>query len=89
MALSNSERQARYRWRKRAEALDRIRCYEAMRKKALDWVKAIDSGQRHYTAIGSAPMRDCTDELREEQCREAQMFESFIELWRKDADQSV
>lgn len=88
MVLSNAERQARFRARKRQDALDRIARYERDREQALDWVRRIDSGWRHYCAEGSAPLRDYTNELRAEKVREAALYEEFIALWRRDAEAS-
>lgn len=85
MVLSNAERQARYRARRREDALECISRYEASRAKALAWIARIDGGVRHYEAEGNAPWRDCTDELREEQVRHVEMFTRLIEMYRRDA----
>ncbi len=85
MGLSNAERQARLRARRKAEALQRISQCERLRDQALVRVAMIDVGQRHYTVMGDTELRDCTAELRAEKLDEARLYQEFIQLWRRDA----
>lgn len=87
MGLTNAERQARLREKRKAEALQRINECGRLRDKALVYVAMIDMGQRYYTAKGDRELCDYTDELRAEKLNEARQYQEFIHIWRRDAGQ--
>lgn len=85
MVLSNAERQARFRQRRKDQLQESIDRCLAQRDAALAWVSEIDGGQKHYSAVGASGMREYTDELRAEKVAEAEAFENMANVLRKFA----
>ena len=83
MVLTNAQRQALYRERRKAEALGHINRYGEKIARAREAIARIDAGMTHHTASGNEPMRDCTAEYRAEKEDQIKMYEGFARIWER------
>jgi ribosomal protein L9 len=86
MALTNVERQRRFRERQRSEALARIERYRAAIEASREFIRQVDAGMTFHQAIGNQQMRDVTGDLRAQQERQIEMYREFASMWEKQTE---
>ena len=66
-------------------ARHRIAYYRSQQDRCSYTLQLIDTGQmRFHAATGDTPMRDVTDERREEVEQQIRMYAEAITLWERD-----